>query len=74
MTVLNDGFAWNGTTYGSLSRVAKAIAGTSWNGHRFFGLKAGRPARPKDGAGEADKDMPKGLNDRGPPAPSESVL
>jgi hypothetical protein len=38
--VLNDGFAWNGGVYPSLSRVAKAITGTNWNGHRFFGLKA----------------------------------
>ena len=39
MTILNVGFAWNGETYGSLSKVAKAITGVSWNGHRFFGLK-----------------------------------
>ena len=25
--------------YGSLSQVAKAMTGTSWNGHRFFGLR-----------------------------------
>ena len=28
--------------YRSLSQVAKAITGTNWNGHRFFGLKAVR--------------------------------
>jgi hypothetical protein len=38
--VLNEGFAWNGRTFGSLSQVAKAITGTSWNGHRFFGLRS----------------------------------
>jgi hypothetical protein len=37
--VMEDGFAWNGETYRSLSQVAKAMTGTSWNGHRFFGLK-----------------------------------
>ena len=37
VTVLNDGFAWNGTTYTSLSRIAREITGTSWNGHVFFG-------------------------------------
>ena len=37
---MEQGFAWNGGTYGSLSQVAKAITGTNWNGHRFFGLKA----------------------------------
>jgi hypothetical protein len=40
--VLDDGFAWNGGVYPSLSQVARAITGTSWNGHRFFGLKAVR--------------------------------
>jgi hypothetical protein len=37
--VLNEGYAWNGGVYRSLSQVAKAITGTNWNGHRFFGLK-----------------------------------
>jgi Protein of unknown function (DUF2924) len=37
--VLADGFAWNGTTYDSLSKVAFAITGTKWNGPRFFGLR-----------------------------------
>jgi hypothetical protein len=37
--VMADGFAWNGRTYGSLSKVAFAITGTSWNGPRFFGLR-----------------------------------
>src|ERR1700730_18113011 len=37
--VMSDGFAWNGRTYDSLSKVAFAITGTKWNGPRFFGLK-----------------------------------
>jgi hypothetical protein len=37
--VMADGFAWNGTTYDSLSEVAFAITGTKWNGPRFFGLR-----------------------------------
>jgi hypothetical protein len=37
--VLAEGFAWNGTTYASLSQVARAITGTRWNGPRFFGLR-----------------------------------
>ena len=37
---LEDGFAWNGTTYRSLSQVARAITGTRWNGRRFFGVPA----------------------------------
>jgi hypothetical protein len=44
--VMADGFAWNGQTYDSLSKVAFAITGTKWNGPRFFGMrdKAERPA------------------------------
>src|SRR6478672_4951558 len=37
--VTSDGFAWNGQTYDSLSKVAFAITGTKWNGPRFFGLR-----------------------------------
>jgi hypothetical protein len=46
VTVMANGFAWNGQTYDSLSKVAFAITGTKWNGPRFFGLrdKEDRPA------------------------------
>src|SRR5260221_7379924 len=37
--VVSDGFAWNGQTYDSLSKVAFAITGTKWNGPRFFGFR-----------------------------------
>jgi Protein of unknown function (DUF2924) len=40
--VLEDGFAWNGKTFSSLSQIAKAMTGTNWNGHRFFGLRQGK--------------------------------
>ncbi len=39
VAVLADGFAWNGKTYPSLSKIALAITGTRWNGPRFFGLR-----------------------------------
>jgi Protein of unknown function (DUF2924) len=39
VTVLPDGFAWNGKIYPSLSKVAFAITGSRWNGPRFFGLR-----------------------------------
>jgi hypothetical protein len=42
--VLEEGFAWNGQTFGSLSQIAKAMTGTNWNGHRFFGLRQGKTA------------------------------
>jgi hypothetical protein len=49
--VLEDGFAWNGQTLGSLSQIAKAITGTNWNGHRFFGLRQGQTLPADVGAG-----------------------
>ena len=45
VTVLEDGYAWNGKTHGSLSVIAQAITDTSWNGHRFFGLRSGNATR-----------------------------
>jgi len=44
--VLEQGFAWNGQTYDSLSKVARAITGTNWNGPRFFGLRDRAGQRP----------------------------
>ncbi|MDO8978796.1 MAG: DUF2924 domain-containing protein [Afipia sp.] len=39
-----DGFAYNGKTYAGLSEIASLIAGTNWNGPRFFGLRS-KPAK-----------------------------
>jgi hypothetical protein len=39
VAVLAEGFAWNGKTYPSLSKIAFAITGTRWSGPRFFGLR-----------------------------------
>lgn len=39
VTVIDGGFEWRGRTFKSLSAVATAIAGTRWNGPRFFGLR-----------------------------------
>ncbi len=36
---MRDGYAWNGSTYRSLSEIARAITGVRWNGPRFFGLR-----------------------------------
>lgn len=44
VAVMADGFAWNGKTYPSLSKVAFAITGTRWNGPKFFGLRD-RPSK-----------------------------
>lgn len=37
--VVEGGFTWKGQTFRSLSAVASEIAGTRWNGPRFFGLR-----------------------------------
>lgn len=41
--VESSGFRWQGTLYPSLSAAATAIAGSRWNGPRFFGLREPRP-------------------------------
>jgi hypothetical protein len=48
--ILEEGFAWNGQTFGSLSQIAKAMTGTNWNGHRFFGLRQGKTPAAEVGA------------------------
>jgi hypothetical protein len=42
VTVLKDGYEWQGRPYRSLSAIARAITGTRWNGLVFFGLKSRR--------------------------------
>jgi hypothetical protein len=37
-----SGFRWEDRSYPSLSAVATAIAGSRWNGPRFFGLRSTR--------------------------------
>src|SRR6266566_8737085 len=44
VTIVPDGFEWQGTTYPSLSAIARAITGTAWSGPRFFALA------PRNGA------------------------
>ena len=42
--VTETGYVMDGTTYASLSAVAKRITGTAWSGPRFFGLTEKRRA------------------------------
>jgi Protein of unknown function (DUF2924) len=44
--VLEEGFAWNGTTHRSLTEIAFAMTGTRWSGPRFFGLRDRGQKRP----------------------------
>jgi hypothetical protein len=40
--VVEDGFLWRGTTWRSLSVIAREMTGTHWSGPRFFGLSGAR--------------------------------
>jgi hypothetical protein len=44
VTVLADGYSWEGRPYKSLSAIARAITGTRWNGWTFFGIANRRGA------------------------------
>ena len=39
VTVMPDGYEWQGRPYRSLSAIARGITGTRWNGLVFFGLR-----------------------------------
>jgi hypothetical protein len=39
VVVEDGGFRWDGRLFPSLSAAATAIAGSKWNGPRFFGLR-----------------------------------
>jgi hypothetical protein len=45
VTVLADGFEYQGRPYKSLSAVARAITGTQWSGPLFFGLRRAGQSR-----------------------------
>jgi Protein of unknown function (DUF2924) len=49
VTVLADGFAYDGKTFGNLSEIAVMITGTRWNGPRFFGLRTKPQASDEPG-------------------------
>jgi hypothetical protein len=49
VTVAPDGFNWQGTTYASLSAIARAITGTAWSGPRFFALARPNGTTPTRG-------------------------
>jgi hypothetical protein len=45
VSVTESGFEYCGTSFGSLSWIARKITGTRWSGPAFFGLKNGSPMR-----------------------------
>jgi hypothetical protein len=59
VTVVPNGFDWQGTTYSSLSAIARAITGTAWSGPRFFALGRGTGAsarRNKNGSAQESRN------------------
>ena len=42
VTVTEDGFEYAGSSYSSLTKIAKKITGAHWSGPRFFGLATGK--------------------------------
>jgi hypothetical protein len=46
VTVTEDGFEYAGTSYPSLTKIAKKITGAHWSGPRFFGLPTSGALRP----------------------------
>lgn len=40
VTVLEDGFEYDGKSWGSLTAIARHITGAKWSGPRFFGIPA----------------------------------
>jgi hypothetical protein len=42
VSVLDDGFEYQGRTFASLSAIARAITGTRWNGPAFFGMRTSK--------------------------------
>ena len=59
VTVLEDGFSYEGTKYPSLSEIAREITGTRWNGPKFFGLRATLPMNLENAASLAISEASK---------------
>jgi hypothetical protein len=41
VTILEEGYGYDGKTYKSLSQIAREITGSRWNGPAFFGFRKG---------------------------------
>jgi Protein of unknown function (DUF2924) len=59
VTVLDDGYLWNGSKHASLSTIARLMTGTHWNGWRFFGIDRSRNQQAKAKAGKHGCDPQK---------------
>ena len=72
VTVLDDGFAFEGHTYPSLSEIAREITGTRWSGPKFFGLRTKNPTSPERPVSPTISEAPR-RRDR-PPATSPDLF
>ena len=52
--VLDDGFAFEGRRYRSLSAIARQVTGSQWNGFAFFGLTRGKRRNHGRGSGKGN--------------------
>ena len=52
VTVTEDGFEYGGTSYSSLTQIARKITGAHWSGPRFFGLDAKKATLTPAGAAD----------------------
>ena len=55
VTVVDNGFQWNGEVRKSLSAIAEEITGAHWSGPRFFGLTS--RAKPADAATQSTEGI-----------------
>ncbi len=53
--ITEDGFAYNGMTYGSLTKIARIITGAHWSGPRFFGM-GGRTVKASNAGNDGEGD------------------
>jgi hypothetical protein len=59
VTAVPKGFEYQGQRYRSLSAIAKAITGTSWNGRVFFGVNQPAAAMMDGATGTVIGDRPR---------------
>lgn len=75
VVVTENGFAWNGEVYPSLTKIAHLITSGKWNGPRFFGLRTKSESRgPKrDVSAPAPMPPPHAVTGAPPPRSDENL-
>jgi hypothetical protein len=74
VTVLDDRFLFEGSTYSSLSEIASLITGTKWNGPRFFGLRPNSNTKPATDVSGAEAIVGQRRRGRPPKRGRESTV